>query len=67
MNMKIKKTQKSVEVKATTVNTDSASHYDDTIDYIVSAIESLSELAKNGDVLARETIANLGVVLLDLK
>lgn len=34
--------------------------------HIKAAIDALSESAKTGDVLARESIANLGVVLLDL-
>lgn len=38
-----------------------------TIAYIKSAIESLGERAKNGDILARESIANLSVVMFDLQ
>ena len=37
------------------------------IDYIQSAIQALSTEAQNGDSLAKESIANLSVVLLDLK
>ena len=42
------------------------SPYQDAIDYINSAISSLSTIAKS-DQLAKESIANLSVVLLDLK
>ena len=35
--------------------------------HVQSAIECLAECAKNGDQVARENIANLSVVLLDLK
>lgn len=43
-----------------------AGKYDEAIGYINSAISSLSVHAKE-DVLAKESIANLSVVLLDLK
>ena len=36
------------------------------IDLISAAIESLAEIAK-GDQIAKDSIANLGVVMLDLK
>lgn len=41
--------------------------YADAVEYIQCAIHSLGKDAKNQDVLARESIANLSVVLLDLK
>lgn len=41
--------------------------YSEAVDHIQSAIQALSETAKNGDVIAKESIANLGVVMLDLK
>ena len=40
--------------------------YDDTIQLISAAVESLAEIAKD-DELAKDSIANLGVVMLDLK
>lgn len=41
--------------------------YAEAIDYIHSAIEALGEDAKNGDVIAKDSIVNLSVVLFDLK
>lgn len=43
-----------------------ANKYSDALDCIKSAIDSLSKDAKT-DVVARESIANLSVVLFDLK
>lgn len=40
--------------------------YQNAIDLISAAIESLAEVAKE-DTIAKDSIANLGVVLLDLK
>ncbi len=40
--------------------------YEDTINLITAAIESLAVIAKD-DQIAKDSIANLGVVLLDLK
>ena len=40
--------------------------YDNAINFIQCAIESLAEIAKD-DQIAKDSIANLGVVLLDLK
>ena len=40
--------------------------YQSAIDLISSAIESLAEIAKD-DQVAKDSIANLGVVMLDLK
>lgn len=37
------------------------------IEYILSAIHALGESALEGDEIAKDSIANLGVVLLDLK
>ena len=65
MNMKIKKTQKSsVDVVEATSKPDARS---EAISYIKSAIEVLGDSAKSGDILAKESIANLSVVLFDLK
>lgn len=41
--------------------------YAEATNYIESAIQALSKDAKAGDSLAKESIANLSVVLLDLK
>lgn len=41
--------------------------YDEAVEYIQCAISELSKSAKKSDVLARESIANLSVVLMDLK
>lgn len=41
--------------------------YSEAIDFIKSAIDALGDLAETGDALAKESIANLSVVLLDLK
>lgn len=69
--MKIKKSVKaSTEVEfggVEAVAEDSAvNKYSDAIGYISSAIGALSVIAKD-DKIAKESIANLSVVLLDLK
>ena len=43
------------------------SPYQAGIDFIMNAIDCLGEAAKSGDEKARDAIANLSVVLLDLK
>lgn len=43
-----------------------ASKYKDSVNKIYAAIQSLGEFAKD-DILAREAIADLSVVMLDLK
>lgn len=58
--MKIQKVKKKGTVES------SKSNYDETLKYIKSAIDSLGKVAKD-DVIARESIANLSVVLFDLK
>lgn len=40
--------------------------YDAALELISAAIESLAEIAKD-DIVAKDSIANLGVVMLDLK
>lgn len=40
--------------------------YQNAVDLISAAIESLAEIAKD-DPIAKDSIANLGVVMLDLK
>lgn len=68
--MKIKKNPvtAALEIEGAEVNEDKSviNKYKDAIDYISSAISSLSVIAKD-DKLAKESIANLSVVLLDLK
>ena len=59
--MKVKKSIQSKESEVATMPTS----YVAACKYIRSAIDALGPLAKN-DVLAQESIANLGVVLLDL-
>lgn len=66
MSMKIKKQSKYGGSKITS-NTSVISQYEDAIEYIQSAIQSLGKPAKDGDQIARESIANLSVVLFDLK
>lgn len=61
--MKISKNCKSVTAKGSiTSNT----KYEEGVQYIRSAIDALGSVAKD-DVVAKEAIANLGVVLLDLQ
>lgn len=57
--MKVKKQQNSLNAKIVSDSYSKASAY------IKSAIEVLGQSAKD-DILAQESIANLGVVLLDL-
>lgn len=45
---------------------ESTCKYQSAIDLISAAIESLAEIAKD-DCIAKDSIANLGVVMLDLK
>lgn len=45
---------------------ESTCKYQAAIDLISAAVESLAEIAKD-DALAKDSIANLGVVMLDLK
>lgn len=40
---------------------------DEAIDYIMSAISVLGNSAIDGDEIAKDAIANLGVIVLDLK
>lgn len=53
-------------VKACDMIAISSCKYDTAIDLISSAIESLAEIARD-DQIAKDSIANLGVVMLDLK
>lgn len=66
--MRIKKSNPSTTPASVKAATQSApeSNYSEAIGYIQSAISSLSSLAKTDEV-AKESIANLGVVLLDLQ
>ena len=77
--MKITKNQKnvkaSVDIPETSVTLNvvddsvcepNCCKYQNAIDLISAAIESLAEIAKD-DCIAKDSIANLGVVMLDLK
>lgn len=64
--MKISKNKKACAAKKTSTVTEVKSKYQDTIDYIKAAIDSLGNIAQDDD-LAKDAIANLSVVLLDLK
>lgn len=64
--MKISKNKKTCAAKETSTVTEVKSKYQDTIDYIKAAIDSLGNIAQDDD-LAKDAIANLSVVLLDLK
>lgn len=63
--MKIKKQQKNTKNAVSAAK--KSENHSEAISYIKSAIEVLGESAKNGDVLAKESIANLSVVLFELK
>lgn len=67
--MRIKKSNSTntstASVQASTAVTGATGNYAEAVGYIKSAISALSAQAKT-DVLAKESIANLGVVLLDL-
>ena len=45
----------------------SAAKKEEAIQYIKSAMTVLCDCAKDGDTVAKESIANLGVVLFDLQ
>lgn len=67
--MRIKKVNAaSAALQTDTVNADTSTSadYSEAIGYIHSAISALSTAAKN-DPLAKESIANLSVILFDLK
>ncbi len=66
MNIKVKKSN-SRSNNQITASTEPKNKYDEAIDYIKCAISALSVSAKDNDTLARESIANLSVVLMDLK
>ncbi len=63
--MKIMKSKSTV--KSATDATVSKSDYAEAINNIQSAIQALSKAAQDDDTLAKESIANLSVVLFDLK
>lgn len=63
--MRIKKNSGAI-ISSESVQTTPADAYEEAINYIHSAISSLSNVAGTDDI-ARESIANLSVVLLDLK
>lgn len=65
--MKISKTKKACSATQNTEGvTEVKNKYQDSIDYIKAAIDNLGTMAEE-DSTARDAIANLSVVLLDLK
>lgn len=64
--MKIQKTKKSEKQNQNQKITSSRKH-DAAVGYIKAAIDALGESAISGDTVAKESIANLSVVLFDLK
>ena len=65
--MRIKKIKASTEIMGTPAESMVPDcKYSIAIDNIMHAIESLAEVAENDDI-ARDSIANLSVVILDLK
>lgn len=67
MNMTIKKRRPANTAKGSHTNINAKTNYDEAIDYIKCAISALGKSAKASDSVARESIANLSVVLMDLK
>lgn len=68
MNMTIKKNKAGNTVKGGAANPIKANNsYAEAAEYIRSAISALGKSAQKSDVLARESIANLSVVLMDLR
>lgn len=65
MNMRIKKNN--VEAATVVASESTEAKYADAIASIRSAIEALGSVAKSGDELAKESIANLSVILFDLQ
>lgn len=67
MNMTIKKNPSAAKIKQTPEKINAKSNYDEASEYIRCAISALGKSAKESDAIARESIANLSVVLMDLK
>lgn len=67
MNMTIKKNPAADKVKQGHTKVNAKSNYDEASEYIRCAISALGKSAKESDTIARESIANLSVVLMDLK
>lgn len=67
MNMTIKKNPSAAKTKQAPKKVNAKSNYDEAAEYIRCAISVLGKSAKESDVIARESIANLSVVLMDLK
>lgn len=67
MNMKIKKNpaQNSKMNSKSIIN--ASDSYSEAAEYIQCAISALGKSARKSDILARESIVNLSVVLMDLK
>lgn len=64
MNMTIKKKESNSKAVKTSVT---ANDYAEATEYIQCAISALCDAAQKSDVLARESIANLSVILMDLR
>lgn len=69
MSIKIKKTKKSSVTANKQAHNQkvSGNQYADARESITAAIYALGDTAKSGDVKARESIANLSVILFDLQ
>ncbi len=65
--MKIEKNVSRTKSIKASKNIKDDNKYSEAIEYIQCAISVLGKSAQKSDVLARETIANLSVVLMDLK
>lgn len=66
MSIKVKKTKRQ-SPSARITSSHNVSSYIDAKESITAAIHALGDAAKSGDSLARESIANLSVVLFDLQ
>ncbi len=66
MNMKIKKNLNQSKTN-TKINITANDSYAEAAEYIRCAISALGASARKSDVLAKESIANLSVILMDLK
>lgn len=68
MNMTIKKNKAGSNANGGAANPIKANNgYAEAAEYIKCAISALGKSAQKSDVLARESIANLSVVLMDLR
>lgn len=65
MSIKVKKTKKQTVSASKSIK--NSGKYTDATDSITAAIYALGDSAKSGDILARESIANLSVILFELQ